>query len=170
VAPKVTDLPHDETLNNIPFCKGCGKACTDLGVAIPCDECGTFWHCDCLNPPRVKAPPKPEAGKTNNFSRPYFRCPLHVANHLDVVGDPRVPDPVHKDDRTSSRDYIRVHRRRTPRDPRMVSPGIIRGNRNNGIIDVDLDSDEDEVAQEDGVRYKLSARQVFKDFVAKAKL
>jgi hypothetical protein len=51
---------------------------------------------------------------------------------------------------------------------RVVSPEFHRGNRNNGIIEVDLD--DEEPVQEDGIIYKLSSTAIQLDFLAKAKL
>jgi hypothetical protein len=68
---------------------------------------------------------------------------------------------------------LRTFRRRTPRATDVVTPLIATGNRNNGRIQVQMDdddSDSEEMTQEDGVTYKLPAKTVFLDFVAKAKL
>jgi hypothetical protein len=65
----------------------------------------------------------------------------------------------------------RGHKLRRARSPAVITPTIQRGNRNNGIIEVDL-SDDDEPApieQEDGVVYKLSANAIRLDFIAKVK-
>jgi hypothetical protein len=103
-------------------------------------------------------PPVSLASRT----RPFFRCPLHIQNDLRLIGDPRLAFT--KPDGSALRSY----KLRKPRVARLVSPEFHRGNKNNGLIEVEVD-DEDQV-QEDGIVYKLSSTAIQLDFLAKAKL
>jgi hypothetical protein len=101
------------------------------------------------NPPPVAA---------NGKSRASFRCPLHIENDLKILNNPLL----------GALTGQRIHKIRRPRDARIVRPDVERGNRNNGIIEVE-DADEVLCEQEDGVVYGLSAKSVLLDFIAKGR-
>jgi hypothetical protein len=153
-AVKTTELAQIDGENpEIDLCHNCQKPAGEGGLQlIKCDDCGEFWHLDCLDPPLANPPPVSTDGKTKR----YWRCPLHVENDLELLGD-----------RLLNEGETRNHRIRKVKNPTVVKPDIQRGNVNNGVIEV-LNADE-ELAPEDGVVYALNAKAVVLDFCERAK-
>ncbi|KAL5614798.1 hypothetical protein BROUX41_004887 [Berkeleyomyces rouxiae] len=135
------------------LCKACHKSADNIRPIIPCSKCGLHWHLDCLDEP-LTVPP---VLKTWN-------CPLHVdPDALAML----ISGPAHR--------YRRI------RDSSVVTPMFSRGNRNNGVVEIedDLDSLRNEYKhnlefsqnagwadpQSFGRTYRLKASAVVKDFI-----
>jgi len=131
----------------------------DRRQIIQCDYCGESWHLDCLDPPLANPP----ARTWDNKKLHDWMCPLHADHELRRV-DARYLAPRRK-----------LHIRR-PRNAKVVETSLIRGLRNNGVVDVIYDdSDEsdsefyDDETHEEGVVYKLPASGIKLDFIDKVK-
>ncbi|KAF2862281.1 hypothetical protein K470DRAFT_256244 [Piedraia hortae CBS 480.64] len=142
----------------ILYCYGCGKSGLDRRPMIQCDYCSEYWHLDCLDPPAANPPP-PLVLEHNKKLRDWT-CPLHADRDLrNVSVSALLPT------RT-------VHVRR-PKAATIVKPTYPRGFRNNGLIEV-YDDDDDEDVEEfeyfspNGVIYKLPASALKADFLERA--
>ena len=100
---------------------------------IQCDYCNLSWHLECLDPPLAVAPPK-----ESKTSRILWMCPNHVDPLLNDI-DPKA-NPSNQDRPTTSRNY----RIRRPKNLTFVNTTLTRGSKNNGLIEVVSDSDDDE--------------------------
>jgi hypothetical protein len=138
-------------------CKACNESSLDGRSIIQCDDCNAQWHLDCLDPPQANPP----SVNNINRTRAFFRCPLHAENDMRLIGNPRLAFA--EQDGLGSRG----HKLRKMKRARVIKPIIQRGNRNNGYIEVELE-EEEPIAQEDGVVYKLSETAVKLDFLEKA--
>ncbi|SPO02850.1 uncharacterized protein DNG_05527 [Cephalotrichum gorgonifer] len=99
---------------NAILCHGCQKAAAADKIIISCSACPLYWHIDCLDTPAAH-PPNPRK----------WVCPAHV-------------------DRFFFDENALLGRRfRKVRGAQVIKPVYRRGNRNNGIIEVD-DSEEAE--------------------------
>lgn len=111
---------------------------------VDCDFCNLHWHLDCVDPPLASAPKR--------FGKGTWKCPNHIDSEVALP-------------RSASGRKYKVRR---PRDPRVVEPAIQRGIKNNGHIEV-----EDEISEEEdqppGTIFRLSAKAIQLDFIAKIK-
>ena len=66
-------------------------------------------------------------------------------------------------------DGVRTHRVRRRKDPKVVSPALHTGIRNNGIIEIDLSDEEDSDLrlEESGTVFKLSSASIKEEFMRK---
>jgi len=139
-------------------CKSCQKDSLDGRPIIQCDQCEAQWHLDCLDPPVPHSTiVEPLPGKAH--LRPVFRCPLHVENDLVLIGSQLASD-------LAGGPRVRVHKIRKPREARVVRPVMQRYNRNNGDIVVAIE-DDGPFGQEDGVRYELTDKAIWEQFLDK---
>jgi hypothetical protein len=109
---------------------------------LKCDFCHAYWHLDCVDPPLANPPNiSLEASQ-----RDAWRCPRHIEHDLRsgllVQNDLNAPDQdVEMADATPT---VRVARKlRVPKQPEYVDPSFSRGMRNNGLIEIANDSDDD---------------------------
>ncbi|GAB1320186.1 hypothetical protein MFIFM68171_10396 [Madurella fahalii] len=102
---------------NAVICHGCQKSSSSNRAIIPCSVCGVFWHLDCLDPPMAN-PPVPSRT---------WKCPLHVNDLLDKI--PGVLGP--------------AHRLRKLKNAPVIRPAFCRGFVNNGLVEIELDDEED---------------------------
>lgn len=144
--------------NNVRICHGCDQSIiTDSGKAVremvTCLACGLHWHLECCDPPIVKGP--------NTTAWRMWKCPAHVddvlANHPMLLGP--------------------AHKRREPKNPRIITPAYTRGVSNHGFIEVDHDSEDDDgnpiynFTKHDDytARYKLSSTAIKLDFLSRVR-
>jgi hypothetical protein len=132
-----------DTDGSAVLCHNCQAPTSTNRAIIPCSICGLYWHLDCLDPPLAIPPPL----RT-------WVCPAHVK---DVTIElPAGLAPAHK-------------HRRVKRAP-SFKPAFGRGGRNNGFIEIEYESDEDDhsgwrVAPMFGKNPVLPANGVILDFV-----
>ncbi|KAL2136646.1 hypothetical protein VTI74DRAFT_2378 [Chaetomium olivicolor] len=130
----------------VALCHICGEGSTSNRPILPCNQCGIFWHMDCLDPPATY-PPHPRS----------FRCPLHADELLTKVGEALGP----------------AHKYRKVKDAPVISPIFSRGYANNGWVDVDMDESEDETGWRDfatfGRTVRLSEKGIKLDFLSRAR-
>jgi hypothetical protein len=133
------------------FCHRCRLISDGKRDIIPCDFCPSRWHLDCLDPP-LAVPPRRHIGDKPNAT---WRCPLHVDHDLRNLGN---GDP------TQSR---RQPRHRMPKNPIPRDISMTRGFRNNGIIDVELNKDDEKIDEVEmlGTIYRLPERGIRLDFL-----
>lgn len=110
---------------------------------LKCDFCHDYWHLDCCDPPLANPPPI----TLESAQRDAWKCPRHVdhdlrsgllrQNDLNSFDD---DDVDMSDAGPPARIACKV---RKPKRPTLVQPTFSRGTRNNGLIDVINDTDDD---------------------------
>jgi hypothetical protein len=159
--------------------------CTQCGVTsglkrqmLKCDFCPAHWHLDCLDPPLANPPHiSLEASQ-----RDAWRCPRHIEH--DLRSGLLIPrDLSELDDDSEMADaapVARVPRKiRKLKNPDVVEPTFSRGMRNNGLIEIINDPNDDtdgegnyvfEDPRDPNSRiYRLPERGVVLDFLSKVK-
>ncbi|KAI4202966.1 MAG: hypothetical protein LQ350_002183 [Teloschistes chrysophthalmus] len=143
------DVPADtlrlkDGKDNTILCYKCNQSAMGRREIVDCDFCNLHWHLDCVDPPLASAPKR--------FGKGTWKCPNHIDSEVALP-------------RSASGRKYKVRR---PRDPRVVEPAIQRGIKNNGHIEV-----EDEISEEEdqppGTIFRLSAKAIQLDFIAKIK-
>jgi hypothetical protein len=130
-------------------CFKCGKTSAHGQKIIQCDYCLLNWHLDCLDPPMVHPPPS-----TNR--RTPWKCPNHADHELAI----NAPE-------THGR-----RKNRRPKQPDIVDVYLRRGFRNDGQIEVALDSNDfdDSLYQPNSrVIYRLPESGIKLDFIDKVR-
>lgn len=123
------------------LCHGCQKAAAPDKLILPCSACPMWWHLDCLDIPAAH-PPNPRR----------WVCPAHVDRFFDESA------PLGR-------------RFRKVRGAQAVRPLYWRGNRNNGVIEVENSEEEEGNAsgwndvRSYGRTVRLPARGIKLDFV-----
>jgi hypothetical protein len=108
---------------------------------LKCDFCNEHWHLDCLDPPLANPPHiSLEASQ-----RDAWRCPRHIEHDLRsgqlYQNDLNGSDDV---EMANAAPITRVARKvRKRKHPKVIEPTFSRGMRNNGLIDVINNSDDD---------------------------
>ncbi|KAF2687704.1 hypothetical protein K458DRAFT_440516 [Lentithecium fluviatile CBS 122367] len=132
---KVLDADHKPIL-----CTSCGLTSGGKRQMLKCDYCAAHWHLDCLDPPLANPPHI----NLESSHRDAWKCPRHIdhdlksgyvaQNDLNEAQDALLPDaPV-----------ARLGRKvRKLRHPHIVEPTFKRGMRNNGLIEIINDPDDD---------------------------
>ncbi|KAF2195471.1 hypothetical protein K469DRAFT_722697 [Zopfia rhizophila CBS 207.26] len=130
---KLLDNNHKPIL-----CAQCGQSSLDKRQMIQCDYCHEYWHLDCCVPMMANTPfIGPEAKE-----RDAWKCPRHVDH--DLRSGQLLQKDLNKFDDLEMEDTPSVQRKlRKPRKPTVVQPAFARGTRNNGLIEVINDSDDD---------------------------
>jgi hypothetical protein len=162
---------------NPTLCVSCGLSVQSKPCLVKCDECQSSWHLDCIDEvPTTAAPlvvdytkegPKPVPG----LRRMYWRCPRHIAQNMYLLEHPSVDN--------DGKVLSRGHKIRKALHPEVVKPAFDRGHRNDGEnIELEYSSDEEADMVDEGYEpmpninstvYKISAKAVKLDFIAKAK-
>jgi hypothetical protein len=147
---------------------------------LKCDFCHAHWHLDCLDPPLANPPHiSLEASQ-----RDAWRCPRHIEhdlrsgqlyqNDLNILdGDEEMAD---------TEPAARVTRKiRKRKDTKIIEPTFSRGMRNNGLIEIinnpddDTDGEGNYVFGPDDPKdlnakvFRLPEQGVILDFVSKVK-
>jgi hypothetical protein len=162
------------------LCAQCGKSSAGKRQMLKCDFCHAYWHLDCCDPPLANPPHiSLEASQ-----RDAWKCPRHVdhdlrsgllvQNDLDAVGD----GDIEMIDATS----VRVARKvRKPKHPTIVEPTFSRGLRNNGLVDIINDPDDDTDGEGNYVYssddpkdmvskvFRIPEKGIITDFISKVK-
>ncbi|KAJ9667898.1 hypothetical protein H2201_002084 [Coniosporium apollinis] len=145
---------HDSKGSTI-LCTQCGRSALDRRSLVECDYCGDYWHLDCLDPPLANPPAR---GNKDN-SRNMWMCPRHIDQDLRRLA------PVGGGGR--------VHRVRRPRNAKIVDVALSRGFKNNGLIEIENESSDEEFIEEnvgeDGVVHRIPERGIKLDFIHKVK-
>ncbi|RYN53070.1 hypothetical protein AA0117_g13351, partial [Alternaria alternata] len=134
---KLIDADH-----KVILCTQCGGSSGNKRQMLRCDFCHAYWHLDCVDPPLANPPHiSLEASQ-----RDAWRCPRHIEHDLrsglllqndlsSKDGDSEVADAA---------PVVRVPRRvRVRKQPEYVESTFSRGMRNNGLIDITNDPDDD---------------------------
>ncbi|KAF2631650.1 hypothetical protein BU25DRAFT_428541 [Macroventuria anomochaeta] len=159
------------------LCVQCGVSSGSKRQMLKCDFCNAYWHLDCVDPPLANPPHiSLEASQ-----RDAWRCPRHIEHDLrsglllqnDLNG---AYDDVEMGDATFSRVPRKIRRRK---NPEIVEPAFSRGMRNNGLIDIINDPDDDtdgegnytgfEVKDLNSKVYRVPERGLITDFLSKIK-
>ncbi|KAF2747065.1 hypothetical protein M011DRAFT_403120, partial [Sporormia fimetaria CBS 119925] len=166
---------HDAE-HKIILCAQCGQTSGGKRQMIKCDYCDAYWHLDCCDPPLANPPPVNQ----ESAMRDAWKCPRHVDNDFrsgllyqqDVEGD---------DDVAMGEPGARVPRRvRKPKKPVTVDPLFSRGMRNNGLIEVANDPDDEtdgegnyifaeETAPGSSKVFRVPEKGIILDFITKTK-
>ncbi|KAF9733087.1 hypothetical protein PMIN07_006361 [Paraphaeosphaeria minitans] len=122
------------------LCTSCGLTSGNKRQMLKCDYCAEYWHLDCLNPPMANPPHI----NLESSHRDAWRCPRHI-EHDFRSGN------VTQNDINGAQDAVMVdtpnsrlgRKVRKPRHPQIIEPTFSRGIRNNGLIEVLNDPDDD---------------------------
>ncbi|KAF2134660.1 hypothetical protein P153DRAFT_371991 [Dothidotthia symphoricarpi CBS 119687] len=134
---KALDSDHKPIL-----CVQCGVSSGNKRQMLKCDFCPAHWHLDCLDPPLANPPHiSLEASQ-----RDAWRCPRHIEHDLrsGLLMQKDLNEPDNDVDMDGVTPLIRVARKiRKPREPEVIEPTFSRGMRNNGLIEIINDPDDD---------------------------
>ncbi|KAF1945789.1 hypothetical protein EJ02DRAFT_441594 [Clathrospora elynae] len=134
---KVLDSDH-----KVVLCTQCGVSSGHKRQMLKCDFCHAYWHLDCVDPPLANPPNiNLEAAQ-----RDAWRCPRHIEHDLrsglllqkdlNATGDDV--------EMADAAPVVRVSRKvRVRKQSEYVEPTFSRGMRNNGLIEVINDPDDD---------------------------
>ncbi|KAI8938260.1 hypothetical protein NX059_005919 [Plenodomus lindquistii] len=135
---KVIDNDH-----KVILCTHCGVSSGHKRQMLKCDFCDAYWHLDCVDPPLANPPHiSLEASQ-----RDAWRCPRHIEN--DFRSGLLVQKDLNECDHDAEMEDADAPRARVPRklrmrkDPQIVEPLFSRGIRNNGLIDIINNPDDD---------------------------
>jgi hypothetical protein len=155
---KLEDVPDyyklKDKAGNPVLCHACGKSSEGKKVIITCGFCPLHWHLDCLDPPLANPPP-------HSLHNPW-KCPCHIEDILSVM--PSAMGPAHKFRRLKN----------TP----VIKPALQRGIKNNGRIEVEVDSDYEFSKDEEmnfleeeihGQIYQVPEKGLVLDFISQAR-
>ncbi|KAF1848530.1 uncharacterized protein K460DRAFT_375382 [Cucurbitaria berberidis CBS 394.84] len=122
------------------LCTQCGVSSGHKRQMLKCDFCHAYWHLDCVDPPLANPPQiNLEASQ-----RDAWRCPRHIEHDLRSVIQKDLNEPDHDVKMVDAAPVIRVARRlRMRREPEVIEPTFSRGMRNNGLIEIMNDPDDD---------------------------
>ncbi|CAO2654189.1 Nn.00g109220.m01.CDS01 [Neocucurbitaria sp. VM-36] len=124
------------------LCTQCGVSSGHKRQMLKCDFCHAYWHLDCLDPPLANPPQiSLEASQ-----RDAWRCPRHIEHDLrsGLLLQKDLNEPDHDVKMADAAPVVRVARKlRKRREPDIVEPTFTRGMRNNGLIEILNDPDDD---------------------------
>ncbi|KAA8626457.1 zinc finger phd-type protein [Pyrenophora tritici-repentis] len=124
------------------LCTQCGVSSGNKRQMLKCDFCHAYWHLDCVDPPLANPPHiSLEASQ-----RDAWRCPRHIEN--DLRSGLLLQNDLNSNDQDAemadAAPVTRIPRKvRVLKKPEYVEPTFSRGMRNNGLIDIMNDSDDD---------------------------
>ena len=121
------------------LCVSCGLTSAGKRQMLKCDFCAAYWHLDCLDPPLANPPHI----NLDSAQRDAWRCPRHIEH--DLRSGYVVQNDLHEHDTAMVDAPVpRLGRKvRKPKHPKVVEPTFSRGIRNNGLIDIINDPDDD---------------------------
>lgn len=124
------------------LCAQCGKSSGHKRQLLKCDFCHAHWHLDCVDPPLANPPHiSLEASQ-----RDAWRCPRHIEHDFrsGLLLQNDLNDPDYDVDMVDAAPAVRVTRRvRKRKQPEVVEPTFSRGMRNNGLIEIMNDPEEE---------------------------
>ena len=141
---------------------------------LKCDFCNAYWHLDCVDPPLANPPHI----SLDASQRDAWRCPRHIEHDLrsGLLLQNDLNDDVEMGDDTFNRVPRKIRRRK---NPDVVEPTFSRGMRNNGLIDIINDPDDDtdgegnytgfEFKDVNSKVYRVPERGLITDFLTKVK-
>ncbi|MCJ1307419.1 hypothetical protein MMC25_001065 [Agyrium rufum] len=160
---KAPDVHRVQTIKERPvLCHACGRSSMGQRQIINCDYCDLKWHLDCLDPPLAN-PPVQKLGDSKTKAS-LWKCPNHV--------DPEFITQYAYENLLMANGAHSCRRipMRKPKRPRIVSSALRRGFKNNGLVEIELESSDDEVEVEDeGVIYRIREQGVRLDFLERAR-
>jgi hypothetical protein len=109
---------------------------------LKCDFCHAHWHLDCLDPPLANPP---HIG-VDASHRDAWRCPRHIEHDLrsGLLLQHDLNDLDSDVDMADAEPFARVARKvRKRKHPKIIEPTFSRGMRNNGLIEIINDPDDD---------------------------
>ncbi|KAJ4303764.1 hypothetical protein N0V90_002665 [Kalmusia sp. IMI 367209] len=132
---KLVDSDHKPIM-----CASCGLTSGGKRQMLKCDYCAAYWHLDCLDPPMANPPHI----NLESSHRDAWRCPRHIEHDFRS-------GYVAQKDMSDVRDVVMVdapisrlgRKVRKPRHPQIIQPTFSRGMRNNGLIEIINDPDDD---------------------------
>lgn len=160
------------------LCASCGQTSGGKRQMLKCDYCpgAAYWHLDCLDPPMANPPHI----NLESSHRDAWRCPRHVEHDFRS-------GLVAQNDINSAQDAVmsdapsRLGRKvRKPRHPQVIQPTFSRAIRNNGLIDIINDPDDDtdgegnyvfgsEEKDSNSMVYRVPEKGLILDFIDKVK-
>ncbi|KAF2878108.1 hypothetical protein BDV95DRAFT_624669 [Massariosphaeria phaeospora] len=157
------------------LCTSCGLSSGGKRQMLKCDYCHAYWHLDCCDPPLANPPHISLEAAT----RDAWKCPRHVDHDLrsGLVLQNDLDD-VEMTDAPAGRLARKV---RKPKRPEVVEPTFTRGMRNNGLIEIINDPDDDtdgegnyvfgadESKDNNSKIYRVPEKGVILDFISKVK-
>ncbi|KAF2819779.1 hypothetical protein CC86DRAFT_128262 [Ophiobolus disseminans] len=162
------------------LCTQCGASSGGKRQMLKCDFCHAHWHLDCVDPPLANPP---HIGMEAS-QRDAWRCPRHIEHDLRS-GLLLQHDLNHLDDDVEMPDaapVVRVARKvRKRKHTKVIEPTFSRGMRNNGLIEIINDPDDDTDGEGNYVFgpddpkdlnskvFRIPERGVILDFVSKVK-
>lgn len=160
------------------LCVQCGQSSTGKRQMLKCDFCHAFWHLDCCDPPLANPPHI----SLESSTRDAWKCPRHIDHDLrSGLLMQKDLNAVDDDDDVTMADAawtLRVPRKvRRPKKPSIVEPTFSRGSRNNGLVEIANDPDDDTDGEGNYVfddlnskTYRVPEKGVILDFISKVKL
>ncbi|KAF2031062.1 hypothetical protein EK21DRAFT_63993 [Setomelanomma holmii] len=162
------------------LCVQCGSSSGHKRPMLKCDFCHANWHLDCLDPPLANPPNiSLEASQ-----RDAWRCPRHIEQDLrsGLLLQRDLNDRDDDVEMTDAAPVPRVARKiRKRKNAIVIEPTFSRGMRNNGLIDIINDPDDDTDGEGNYVFgpddpkdlnskvFRVPERGVILDFVSKVK-
>lgn len=124
------------------LCTQCGNSSGGKRQMLKCDFCHAHWHLDCLDPPLANPP---HIG-IDASQRDAWRCPRHIEHDLrsGLLLQHDLNDLDTDVDMADAEPLARVARKvRKRKHPKVIEPTFSRGMRNNGLIEIINDPDDD---------------------------
>ncbi|KAH7551472.1 hypothetical protein BM1_09788 [Bipolaris maydis] len=124
------------------LCAQCGLSSGNKRQMLKCDFCHAYWHLDCCDPPLANPPHI----SFDASQRDAWKCPRHIDHDLRsgllVQNDLSADD--HDVEMGNTTPFVRITRRvRVRKQSEYVEPTFSRGMRNNGLIEITNDPDDD---------------------------
>jgi hypothetical protein len=174
------DYKLKDSKGKIVLCFGCNRSSGGNRIIITCDHCQAHWHLDCLDPPLANPPCRDSQTGAKNSD---WMCPLHTEHDLRRIDTERLgrhqrefpPRAIHYRIPKHMKNSDSIVRREQVGSGNGPTQTILsRGHVNNGIIEVDSDSDDDdefydEDAQGFGKIPKLPREGIKLDFIQRVK-
>ncbi|RAR03239.1 zinc finger phd-type protein [Stemphylium lycopersici] len=172
---KVIDSDH-----KVILCTQCGVSSGNKRQMLKCDFCHAYWHLDCVDPPLANPPHiSLEASQ-----RDAWKCPRHIDH--DLRSGLLVQNDLNPNDEdvemSNAAPVVRVARKvRVRKQLEYIEPTFSRGMRNNGLIEITNDPDDDTDGEGNYVFgendpkdlnskiFRVPERGVILDFVSKVK-
>ncbi len=109
---------------------------------LKCDFCHAYWHLDCVDPPLANPPHI----SIDASQRDAWRCPRHIEHDLrsGLLLQKDLNEARQDVEMADATSVVRVARKvRKPKEPEVVQPTFSRGMRNNGLIEIMNNPDDD---------------------------
>ncbi|KAF1834318.1 hypothetical protein BDW02DRAFT_498617 [Decorospora gaudefroyi] len=134
---KVLDSDH-----KVILCTQCGVSSGQKRQLLKCDFCHAYWHLDCIDPPLANPPHI----SLEACQRDAWKCPRHIDHDLrsGLLVQNDLNAPAQNVEMADAAPVVRVARKvRVRKQVEYVEPTFSRGMRNNGLIEITNDPDDD---------------------------